>query len=98
MKENYYDGTWRPLTDSSDAARLKLLNKGFVIGNDEQGRLMARWPIAPAAPITFSNAIVIEYWRDEIQRGCAASLERLREICAERGADYDRTVAELKGA
>ena len=47
-------------------------------------------------PLTFSNAAVIEYWQHEILLGCAASLERLREICAERGADYDRTIAGLQ--
>jgi len=97
MTENYFDGEWRPVTNTSYAALEKLRSRGFELGSDRYGRLMARWPIAPAAPITFSNSIVIDYWREEILRGCAASLERLREICAERGADYDRTIAGLKG-
>ncbi len=158
MSENYYDGEWRPVTSTSDAARLKLLNKGFVIGADDAGRLMARWPIAPvapaetgywvslsdatfgiwekdgivtdaapisrkasmgrpiadvltyyrnkgarierlnvsAAPLTFEG-IPLDYWREEVRLDCAVSLARLRTICDQRGADYDRTIAGLKG-
>lgn len=47
---NYYDGAWRPVTDTSDAALDKLRARGFVFGADEAGRLTARWPVAPAAP------------------------------------------------
>lgn len=92
---NYFDGEWRPVTDHSFKALEKLRSKGFELGNDRYGRLMARWPIAPAAPLTFSG-IPLAYWREEVRLGCAVALERLREICAKRGADYDRTVAGLK--
>lgn len=99
MKENYYDGAWRPVTDHSHTALEKLRTRGFELGSDRYGKLMARWPMAPAAPLMFANAAVIAYWREEIQLGCAASLERLRSICAERGADVERTVEGLqKGA
>ncbi len=93
---NYFDGEWRPVTDHSFTALEKLRTRGFELGSDRYGKLMARWPIAPATPLTFTNAAVIEYWQNEILLGCAASLERLREICAERGADYDKTVAGLQ--
>jgi hypothetical protein len=166
MTENYYDGEWRPVTDLSFTALEKLRSRGFELGSDRYGKLMARWPIAPAAPVevgywvslpyatfgvwaiedtpnsnrgvvsdaapiaykramgkrletvlegyraqgakverlkssdkpplTFSNAAVIEYWQEEVKLGCAASLARLREICASRGADYDRTIAGLR--
>ena len=47
-------------------------------------------------PLTFSG-IPLDYWQEEIKLGCAVSLARLRSICDQRGADYDRTVAGLKG-
>ncbi len=50
---------------------------------------------APAAPLTFTG-IPMGYWREEVRLGCAVSLARLAAICAERGADYDRTVTGLK--
>ena len=96
MTENYFDGEWRPVTDHGFKALEKLRNRGFELGSDRYGRLMARWPIAPAAPLTFSG-IPLEYWREEVRLGCAVSLARLRSICAERGADYDKTIAGLKG-
>ena len=49
-KESYYDGEWRPVTNTSDIALEKLRSRGFEFGADKQGRLMARWPVAPAAP------------------------------------------------
>ena len=94
MRENYFDGEWRPVTNTSDAALDKLRSRGFELGADDAGRLMARWPIGPA--LTFSG-IPLAYWREEVRLGCAVSLARLRSICAERGADYDRTLAGLKG-
>lgn len=47
-------------------------------------------------PLTFSG-IPLDYWREEVRLECAVSLARLRSICANRGADFDRTVAGLKG-
>jgi len=32
VTENYYDGTWRPVTNTSDAALDKLRSRGFVFG------------------------------------------------------------------
>ncbi len=92
MSENYYDGAWRPITNTSDIALDKLRYRGFELGADDDGRLIARWP---AMPLTFTG-IPLDYWREEVRRGCAVSLARLRTICAERGADYDRTVAGLR--
>lgn len=66
---------------------------------DTENYLDGEWrPVAPAAPeaFPFDNAIVIAYWREEILRGCAASLERLREICRERHADFEKTVEGLR--
>ena len=44
--------------------------------------------------LTFTG-IPLDYWREEVALGCAVSLERLRKIVAERGADYDKTIAGL---
>ncbi len=96
MTENYFDGEWRPITDHSHKALEKLRTRGFELGNDRYGKLMARWPVAPAAPLTF-DGLPLEYWREEVRLDCAVSLARLRSICANRGADFDRTVAGLKG-
>ena len=93
---NYYDGVWRPVTDQSFKALEKLRSRGFELGSDRYGKLMARWPVAPAATVTFSG-MPLDYWREEVRIECAVSLARLRSICAERGADYDRTIAGLKG-
>ena len=207
---NYFDGEWRPVTDHSFKALEKLRNRGFELGSDRYGKLMARWPIAPAAPLktiiagsrtitdmaiveyaiqqsgfeinevvsggakgvdilaqqwakahdiplkvfmakwdihgksagpirnqemadyadqliaiwdgasngtrhmidcanrkgirvsvttiaplTFTG-IPLEYWREEVKLGCAVSLARLRTIVAERGADYEQTIAGLR--
>ena len=95
---NYFDGEWRPVTDHSFKALEKLRTRGFELGSDRYGKLMARWPVAPAAPeaFPFDNPIVVAYWRDEIARDCAVALNRLRKICDQRGADYDRTVEGLR--
>ena len=50
MTDNYYDGAWRPVTNTSDEALDKLRSHGFEFGADKAGRLMVRWPVAPAAP------------------------------------------------
>ena len=158
MSENYYDGAWRPVTNTSDRSLEKLRSRGFELGSDRYGKLLARWPVAPAAPsetgywVSLSDAtfgiwekdgivtdaapisrkasmgrpiadvltyyrnkgarierlsvsaapltfigIPLDYWREEVRLDCAVSLARLRTICAERGADYDRTIAGLKG-
>ena len=92
---SFYDGEWRPVTDHSHTALEKLRSRGFELGSDRYGKLIARWPIAPAA-LTFSNVFVIAYWQDEIARDCAVSLARLRRICQQRNADYEQTAAGLK--
>ena len=94
MAENYFDGEWRPVTDHSFKALEKLRKRGFELGNDRYGKLMARWPIGPA--LTFTG-IPLDYWREEVRIECAVSLARLKAICDQRGADYDRTIAGLKG-
>ena len=91
---NYFDGEWRPVTDHSHKALERLRTRGFELGNDRYGKLMARWPIGPA--LTFSNVFVIAYWQDEILRDCAISLARLRRIVSERGCGYDKTLEGLR--
>ena len=44
--------------------------------------------------LTFTG-ISLDYWHEEARLGCAVSLDRLRRICAERGADYEKTIAGL---
>lgn len=46
--------------------------------------------------LAFTSDIAAEYWRQEVALGCAVSLQRLAKICAERGADYEKTVEGLK--
>ena len=92
---NYFDGEWRPVTDHSFKALEKLRTRGFELHSDRYGKLMARWPIAPA--LTFTG-IPLDYWREEVRLDCKVSLARLRRIVEERGADYDRTIETLKGA
>lgn len=96
MSENYYDGAWRPVTDLSDKAMWKLRDYGFEFGADKTGHLMARWPVAPAAPALTFDGIPLEYWRGEVALGCAVSLARLKAICQERGCDYEMTIRGLK--
>ncbi len=91
---NYYDGAWRPVTTTSDIALGTLRTRGFELGADQGGRLMARWPIAPAALIF--TGIPLDYWREEVRLGCTASLARLRRMVEQRGADYDKTIATLQ--
>ncbi len=42
------------------------------------------------------DGIPLEYWREEARLGCAASLTRLRAICQQRGADYEKTLERLR--
>ena len=43
--------------------------------------------------LTFTG-IPLEYWREEVRLNSPA-LSRLRAICQERGADYEKTVEGL---
>ncbi len=142
-RENYFDGEWRPVTDHSFKAMEKLRSRGFELHSDRYGKLMARWPIAPAAPLTSCRScriefedvnghklcdeclidrvngagelelddpndvinqsaltfsgIPLDYWREEVRLECAISLVRLKRICKSRDADFDKTIAGLKG-
>lgn len=49
-----------------------------------------------ARPLLFTNPLVLAYWRAEVALNCQASLGRLKAICAERGADYEKTIAGLR--
>lgn len=51
---------------------------------------------APRPALTFTNPIVLAYWRTEAQLQCHVSLGRLRMICEERGCDYEMTIEGLK--
>jgi hypothetical protein len=51
-------------------------------------------PTKPA--LAFTSDIAAEYWRQEVALDCQVSLGRLRAICQERGADFDKTIAGLK--
>lgn len=95
MTDNDYDGAWRPVRDLSAAALDKLRTRGFEIGADKAGHIMARWPLAPAAPLVFSG-IALDYWREEVRLGCGVALERLETICRQRGADYEATIEGLQ--
>lgn len=96
MSENYFDGAWRPVVGDQIVGGEKLKARGFELGVDDRGNLMARWPQAPAAPLTFTG-IPLDYWREEVLIGCATSLARLKAICEARCASYELTVAGLKG-
>ena len=45
--------------------------------------------------LTFTG-VPLEYWREEARLGCVVSLERLWRICQERGADYEKTIHQLR--
>ncbi len=59
--ENFYDGEWRPVTDQGYKAIEKLRSRGFELGSDRYGKLLARWPIAPAAPLTSCRSCRIKF-------------------------------------
>ncbi len=60
MTENYFDGEWRPVTNTGYTAMEKLRTRGFELGNDRYGKLMARWPVAPAAPV-LPEGVTVRY-------------------------------------
>jgi hypothetical protein len=94
--ENFYDGKWRPVMDLSSEAMGKLHMRGFEFGADHLGHMVARWPVDPEPQaLAFTSDIATEYWRQEVALGCVVSLQRLQAICAERGADYQKTVEVL---
>lgn len=64
-------------------------------GGDVRGWVLAGLGRSEPQALTFTG-IPLDYWRDEAARGCTASLSRLRAICEQRGADYDKTVAGLR--
>lgn len=47
-------------------------------------------------PLVFTGT-PLDYWREELRLNCAASLDRLRTLCASRGWSYDATVRGLGG-
>lgn len=47
-------------------------------------------------PALAFTGIPLEYWREEVRLGCAASLGRLAQIVERRGADYAQTVEGLR--
>ena len=63
-------------------------------GADVRGWVLAGLGRTEPQPIRFGG-VPLDYWREEVRIGCAASLARLRAICSERGADYDKTLAGL---
>ncbi len=53
MRENYFDGDWRPIIDISAIAIDKLLARGFEI-RISKGKYMARWPLVlPRTSLVF---------------------------------------------
>lgn len=77
---------WRPwLSDPS-----QMLQDGM----DVRQWALAGLGRAEAGPLTFTGE-PLAYWRDEAARGCAASLGRLRGICAAQGASYAATMRGL---
>jgi hypothetical protein len=66
----------------------------------QDGQDVRRWVLAglgmvepDALPL---SGAPLDYWREEVRQGCAVSLDRLRRICQQRGADYDKTVEALR--
>lgn len=60
-----------------------------------QQRIAVRYAPAPSPALAFTG-IPLAYWQEEVRLGCVASLTRLEKICAERGADYDKTIVGLR--
>jgi hypothetical protein len=65
-------------------------------GADVRGWVLAGLGRTEPQALTFTSSIALDYWRNEITLGCAASLLRLQTICQQAGADYDKTIAGLK--
>jgi hypothetical protein len=65
-------------------------------GADVRGWVLAGLGRTEPQAMTFTSPIALDYWRDEVARGCAASLARLQAMCQQAGADYDKTIAGLK--
>ncbi len=66
-------------------------------GADVRGWVLAGLGKAEPQALTFEG-IPLDYWREEVRLGCTASLGRLRRMCEQRGADYDKTIAALQAA
>lgn len=98
MTDNYFDGEWRPVIGDQIVGGEKLKARGFELGVDDSGNLMARWPQAPAARGLTFTGIPLAYWQEECRIGALVSLQRLRAICRDRGADYELTLAGLQEA
>lgn len=64
-------------------------------GGDVRGWVLAGLGRTEPTALPLSG-VALDYWREEARLGCAASLDRLRRICAERGADYGKTLEALK--
>lgn len=64
-------------------------------GADLRGWVLAGLGRSEPQALTF-DGIPLDYWREEVRLGCAAALARLRAICQQRGADYDKTIAGLE--
>jgi hypothetical protein len=62
-------------------------------GADVRGWVLAGLGRTEPEALTFTG-IPLDYWREEVQLGCVASLDRLKVICQQRGADYDKTIAK----
>jgi hypothetical protein len=58
--------------------------------------IRARLAVQTERPALAFAGIPLEYWREEVQLGCAVSLRRLARICVARGADYEKTIAGLR--
>lgn len=64
-------------------------------GADVRGWVLAGLGRTEPPALTF-DGIPLAYWRGEVARGCAVSLQRLAVICQERGASYETTVEGLR--
>lgn len=78
------------------AASITWLEKLPSLSLKEQQALVELKARQGPQALTFTG-IPLDYWREEVRLECAVSLARLRRIVDERGADFDRTIAGLKG-
>jgi Toprim domain-containing protein len=65
-------------------------------GADVRGWVLAGLGRTEPQALTFMG-IPLDYWREEVALGCAASLARLKAMCEVRECDYEKTIAHLKG-